>query len=295
MFKALFFLLLSSFAHSIDPPEDERHPGSLVYNLDFKKKVIQCEGVREFSVFVPSQVNDQTATIVFGHGQALGLRHYEESFIHFAKKGVALVFPDYSRGFFDQNWERMGQDFNKQVACALEIENLNKDFVVFSGHSKGAYVASVATGLSFRDDLLVQPKSAVLLNSAGLDPLTLSHIPKSVEMTVIFSDQDRIVERSISDQLYELSPSSKKQLILLRSYPEDNDLNAIHMWPLSKSFLFFGGGPTGAFHYYSLWKWLLGAAEDVITGANGLNEYMYGHFANDKGPIDLKDEIVRSW
>lgn len=292
-------VLLSLFSFGLDSPQDSNHPGSMVYELDYQKKTLSCEGQRDVVAFLPSVFDESTTpTIVFGHGQALNLSHYEESFKHFAKKGVALIFPDYSTGFFDQDWERMAKDYVDQTHCVLEKEGLNKNLLVFSGHSKGAYVSAVATGVSYRDNLAAKPKSLVALNPAGFDASVLPFVPNSVEMTVVFSDQDRIVDKEISESLYEFSSSLKKQFILLKSYPKtpsNDEVEAIHMWPLNRPFLLFGGGPIGPFHYYGMWKWLLGAAEDVSLGGEGVNAYLYGPFAGDKGPVDLKDDIVKSW
>ena len=294
----LFFISGSASASVLDSPVIEEHPGSQIYNNDYQRKQVDCNKRRGAEIFLPILRDDQTPTVVFGHGQALNVTHYEESFKHLAKKGIAVVFPDYSRNFFDQNWQRMGRDYVNQVNCALESEGLNKNLIVFSGHSKGAYVASVAAGLSHRDDMSVKPEGLVLLNIAGFDSTVVPFIPPAVETTLVFSDQDNVVDKELSETLYDLMPSLKKQFILLKSYPEDTNktsFEAVHMWPLNKPFLLFGGGPIGPLHYYGLWKWLIAAAEDVKSGGEGSNDFIYGLDAVDKGPIDLKDDIIRSW
>jgi len=293
-----FFLILLSFSvYSIDPPSDAKHPGSFFYETDFEIKTHTCGDSRSATVYLPKIKNENTPTIVFGHGQSLNISHYEKSLSHIAKKGVAVIFPNYGTWAFDTNWLRMGADYISQAKCIIESEDLNKELVVFSGHSKGAYVASVASGLSFKNDLL-KPKSLLLMNAAGFEASLIPFIPKNVEVNLVFSEEDTIVEKSISEEIFKLSQADKKQFILLKSYPESSNeeaFNAIHMWPLNKPFLFFGGGPIGPLHYYGFWKWMIAAADDLNQGAQGESFYLYGEGASDKGIDGLKDEVIRSW
>lgn len=291
----------SLFAQLPSAPTDAQHPGSKIYSYGFKSERLNCNG-RDVDVFVPQgktkkRSNANYPAIVFGHGQALDVDNYRLSMEHLAKKGIVAVFPTYDKGFFDRDWRRMGRDYVNLTDCAFkQIKtrfgvDTSYDQVVFSGHSKGAYVASIASGLSYKEEMLVKPRAIVLFQAAGLDIELNQAIDPMIPFTVVYSDKDTIVSRQISNDLFSSSPSIKKQFILLKSYPE---LSADHFWPLTKGAI-FGGGPESSLHYFALWKWLVAAAKDLTIGGQGNNPYLYGDRASDKGITTLVDEISRNW
>lgn len=285
-----------SFQTPAQVPTDALHPGSKVYSYDFSEKKINCNR-RQVLIYLPQPLNSHTAVVAFGHGQSLNESHYVQTYIHLAKKGIAVLHTDYSTGFFDTNWTRMARDYTSQLKCVLDqITELNKNSVVYSGHSKGAYVAGVAAGLAFKENLEPKPASVLLLNAAGLDLNALSYLDPRVEMTVVFSDKDSIVDQGITDELYSSSPALKKQFIMVKSYPRSSGqaLNANHLWPLTKRSL-LGGTTENSLHYHGSWKWLVAAAEDALDGAEGLHPYLYGSLAEDKGLDNLTDKVVRSF
>lgn len=274
-------------------PTDQSHPGSKIYDYTFQKETIRCSG-REVTMYTPNgkSPGETFPAVVFGHGQALNVEHYAGTFEHLAKKGVAAIHPMYDNGFFDQDWTRMGRDFVTQADCALNHagSKIARDQIVFSGHSKGSYVASIAAGLAEIEGLKVKPGAVVLLETAGFDSASASRIAPSTALTVVFSDQDTVVERNLSEQVFAAAPSLRKQFILMKSYP---DLKADHYWPQTKG-TFFGGGPESALHYYGSWKWLTAAAMDLKAGNKGTNPYLYGDQAGDKG-TGTRDDIRRNW
>ncbi len=278
---------------------DVRHPGSKVYSYNFKNEHFKCNE-RDVDAFIPLAQNSQKETfpvIIYGHGQALGLDSYRLTMEHLAKKGIVAIFPTYDKGFFDRDWKRMGRDYVNLSDCALKKLkenyqiNTSANQIIFSGHSKGAYVASVAAGLSFREALDIKPQSVILFEAAGSDKETNEAIDPGVILTVIYSDKDKIVSRTISDDLYKTIPSAKKQFIYLKSYTE---LDANHFWTLTQGSV-VGGGPESPYHYYSSWKWLVAAALDLRAGSLVTNPYIYGDQASDKGITGLKDDITRNW
>ncbi len=280
-------------------PTAPDNPGSMVYKYDFTAKTLQCYG-RQVSVFLPKAKlvkKDQAGTgknfpvVVYGHGQALGLDKYRATLVHLAKKGVAAIFPTYDNGFFDQNWERMGRDYVRLTDCALkQFHELSRDEVVFSGHSKGAYVASIAAGLAVREKLSVHPHAIVLFEAAGFDQSAVSSIDSTMALTVVYADHDDVVSRDISQSIYSSAKTKHKQFIFFRSYA---NLTADHFWPLTEA-SFFGGGAPSALHYYGEWKWLTAAALDLNSGDHFTNKYLYGDMAGDKGVIGLQDDITRN-
>ncbi len=296
----LLLILVSSLKAELPPVIlDASNPGSKIYAYDFKNELLKCEG-RDVDVFIPVskvQANKNYPVVIYGHGQALGVDNYRLTLEHLAKKGILAIFPTYDKGFFDRDWRRMGRDYVNLSDCALSKLKqkygllINNDQILFSGHSKGAYVASVAAGMAFRESLNIKPKSILLFESAGVDLELNAAIDPSVALTVVYSDKDTIVSKKISDDMYKSTPSSKKQFIYLKSYPE---LAANHFWPLTKSSV-VGGGPESVFHYYASWKWLVAGANDLQNGGTGSNPYLYGEFAGDKGIGGFKDDITRNY
>lgn len=286
---ALLLVTKSWAALPLEAPTDPNHPGSKVYFASVVVKQLKCNG-RTVDVFTPAEMNVSVPAVVFGHGQALDLKHYRKTFEHLAKKGVAVIFPAYDTGFFDQDWQRMGRDFVTLAECAIaQTPQIDRQKIIFSGHSKGAYVASIATGLA--PELgKVQPQAAVILEPAGAEATSLSKINPSVSLTVVFSEADTIVGREFSEKIYADAKSEIRQFIFLKNY---SDRKADHMWPLTESTL-FGGGAEGPFHYYGSWKWLVAAADDLGAAKRNTNPYLYGDEAADKGD-GTKDEIRRSF
>jgi len=299
-FVAFFnFFIPSLFAELPPVILNEENPGSKFYQFESKYELIKCDG-RDVDVFIPVSKSNSTANlpvVIYGHGQALSIDHYKLTMEHLAKKGIVAIFPTYDKGFFDRDWTRMGRDYVNLSDCALnKIKQnfgniINKDHILFSGHSKGAYVASVAAGIAFSETLKIKPKSILLFEAAGFEANFIKAIEPSVSLTVVYSDKDTIVSRAISEDIYQLSKSLKKQFIFFKSYKE---LEANHFWPLTKGSI-VGGGPESVFHYYGSWKWLVAGAFDLKNGENNTNPYLYGDYATDKGIIGIKDEIKRNW
>lgn len=269
-------------------PTDPAHPGSKIYPYSATQKKFQCAG-RDIVTYLPTGtgVPTKVPAVVYGHGQALGLDSYETTLEHLAKKGVAVIFPNYDTGFFDQDWTRMGRDYVTLTDCAIAQtgEVIARDQIVFSGHSKGAYIASIAAGLAVKESLPIQPKGVVLFQSAGFDAPSASAVSAQTKVTVVYSDKDTVVGRGFSDSYYSSVRSLTKQFIFVKSYP--GGPVADHYWPMTKG-SFFGGGTEGLLHYYGAWKWLVAAALDQ-------NEYIYGAEATDKGSPGIADDVKRNY
>lgn len=277
----------SAVAKSVASPSEPSHPGSKIYSYEAIKRDLRCNG-RDVTVFLPSHTGaDKIPAVVYGHGQALGLENYQGTLEHLAKKGVAAIFPTYDTGFFDQDWPRMGRDYVNLTHCAIQQtgEVIDRSRLVFSGHSKGAYVASIAAGLAEKDMMSVQPKGVVLLATAGFDSSSAQHVAAATDVTVVYSDRDTVVARGFSDSFYSAVQSRRKQFIFLKSYPSGPE--ADHQWPLTKGGL-FGGGSEGPLHWYGGWKWLTAAAL-------GLDEYLHGAQSTDKGVPGLRDDVNKNF
>ncbi len=294
-----FFLFqwtfLFSMAQPVPAPTDPAHPGSKVYTHAFSQTKTVCLN-RNVDIFQPqSSTSEKFPVVVFGHGQALDVGHYKMTFEHLAKKGVIVIFPQYDTGFFDQDWNRMASDYAQQTDCALKsISNAEVAEVLFSGHSKGAYVASLAAGLvssSTTHDYTL--RANIFFAPAGSDSNLLKNYSADTATTVVYSDADTIVDKSISENIFLKANSKFRQLIILKSY-QNPKLKADHFWILTKSS--FAGGQTGdnSLHHYGAWKWLVAGAWDLRAAANLTQPYLYGDLATDKGVDGFVDDIQRN-
>ena len=301
LFIGLQLLILNTWAALPSAPTEAQHPGSKIYTFGVKEELLICNK-REVYLFVPTinKINSSMKNlpaVIYGHGQALKIEHYRGTLEHLARKGIVAIYPTYDTGFFDREWQRMGRDYVALTNCALEhlaknsMITVDEDRLVYSGHSKGAYVAGIAAGLSFKENLALKPKAVMLFEAAGSDEIANRAVAKDVLYNVIYSDKDKIVKRDISESIYNQVPVSKKQFIFVKSYPE---LEAGHFWPLTKPST-FGGENENAFHYYSSWKWLVAIANDLKIGGYGNDSYLYGENATDKGIPNVKDDLKRNW
>ena len=154
--KLLFIPILTvlfNFAQANNWPAQPtgNEPGSSVYSNELFHETLTVKG-RTVDFFAPKnfQTSGQKLTVViYGHGQAVQLKSYQDTFEHLAKKGIAVVFPQYDTGFFDQDWRRMAADFVDLTTETLKKypNSFETSRVIFAGHSKGGYVALVAAGI----------------------------------------------------------------------------------------------------------------------------------------------------
>lgn len=298
----LTILLLISFFFQFgwsapNQPVDKEHPSNSNYPYSVKKLDLTIKG-RSVALYLPLQKQllqeTQFPVLVFGHGQAIDVSGYDLSFQHFAKKGLAVIFPNFDKGFFDQDWPRMADDFNELTAEVLKTyPQLDKNKMIYSGHSKGAYVGLMAAGSTNLKSLGLNPVSLIFFAPAGFDASYLSRIQRKTPLTLIWSDQDTVIKRALVEEIYEKTPIDHKQLIQAASY---QDLKADHFFPLSKSFFFGGRNGVSALHFFAFWKWVQGAALDLDSEQPLTNSYLYGKESLDTGDENLKHQLLKkSW
>jgi len=285
LFLGLFSLSSLICARAERPiwPTMPDHPSSQEYRYSFSKESYRVER-RDVIVYLPVAIDDSNQknfpVIVYGHGQALDFDAYEKSFIHLARKGIAVIFPQYDKGFFDQNWKRMGRDYVNLTANALaRYSNLDDSEVVFSGHSKGAYIALMAAGTP---KSLVKPKSLLLFTPAGFDESYLAEMDASIDLSVFWGQGDKIIKKELVEEIFEKSPARRKQFIEIASYP---DFEPGHFYPLHKRKIFGGYDGVNAFHFYGVWPWAYGAAKKDGS------IFLYGEQASDMG-INNNEHII---
>lgn len=291
LMTVLSMALSSPLAEAALPsqPTEPSHPGSAAYSYEVEVQSLQIQG-RQVDVFLPKGAK-AAPVVVYGHGQAIGLDGYDATFTHLARKGVAVIFPQFDNGFFDQDWRRMARDFNQLTAATLEKypEQMDSRQVVFAGHSKGAYIALMAAGDAQKPAGL---NGVVLFAPAGFDAEYLQRMEPSLPVSVIWGEGDSVIKRSAQQEIYNRLPSQHKQLIVVKGYP---GLKADHYFPMNKSYFFGGRNGISAFHFHGAWKWMMGAVLDAQGGRSITNPYLYGEEAASSGDSSIRHSVTRSW
>lgn len=294
---ATFWTALSALA-SVDPlpgpPIDPLHPGSRIYSRGFVVKKVKLLG-RDGELFLPEPVSagERVPIVVFGHGQAMSGKNYRDTFEHLAKKGIASYSVPFDKGFFDRDFERMGRDYATIVMDLIKSNStlLDPERLVYSGHSKGAYVALNAAGIANAEGR-IEPRAIVLFSAAGFDLPWLRSIAPEVPITLVVGEEDKIAPLSLSQEIYGSLSSHFKQLIIVRSYRETNPrLSAGHFLSASSGF----GARTGPFHFHGVWKWLGGAVADLSEVQRIRDPYLYGEQASSSGVNVLSHSVMRNW
>jgi dienelactone hydrolase len=279
-------------------PADAAHPGSAAYRYTVFQEQFQVQG-RQIDFFAPAEIareSKKAPVIVFGHGQALETQHYRLMFEHLAKKGYAVIVPKYDTGFFDRNWRRMANDYADLASAAMSrhAKYIDPNLVIYSGHSKGAYVALVSAGIP-RSSRKVEPKAMVLFAPAGYDSEYIRNVTTSIPVTIVHGEKDTIIASSLIQEIYSALPSSHKQLIEPLSYKTQPELPADHYIVMTKSFFMGGRDGISPFHYYGAFKWLIGAADDLVNGGPLTNPYVYGDLSIATGIEGFRHRQSRSW
>ena len=294
-----FFILFSSHVFSQNLPRqplDAGHPSSAIYEYQLRIESYEQNG-RKVDVYLPVSETREIGSfpvVVFGHGQATDVSGYDLTFQHLAKKGIAVVHPMYDGGFFDQKWRRMADDFNALIAGALKkYPQLNPRQLIFAGHSKGAYVALMAAGAPSHLKLDFIAQSLVLFAPAGYDPEYLKNINPQVPVTLVYSDNDKIIKRNILNEIEAGLPTKYKQFVEVTSY---SGLKADHFHVLSKSFFFGGKDGASPFHYFATWKFLVAASLDVQSNSPLNHPHIYGSETLSTGVDGLQHRLIKkSW
>lgn len=297
----IFSIFLNSFAFAESwPPQpvSSEDPGSASYRSELFHETFKFNG-RTVELFAPQGFQNspqKLSVIIYGHGQSIPVASYQDTFTHLARKGVAVIFPQFDTGFFDQNWRRMAADY---VNLTNEVfkkypQSFDVNRVVFSGHSKGAYVAIVAAGLPIAQ-LSIAPASVVLFDPAGYDQEYLRNIDPKIPVTLTWADGDSIIKESLVREIYDGLNSAKKQLVKVKSYTTTSpSLTADHFFVLTKKFSFGGRDGVTPLHYYGSWKWLMGAIWDLESGGAVTNSFIYGDQAASMGTAD-QHQIMKNY
>jgi predicted esterase len=274
-------------------PSDPRDPGSQSYPYQMKVETFSLNN-QAAELFLPQMTSPEPLTlIVYGHGQAINSSGYRETFNHLARKGVAVLHPNYDRGFFDQEWRRMAQDYVKLTEEAIRRfpQFLSNERVIYSGHSKGAYVALIAAGIPSSP---ISPRATILFAPAGFDREWLRNLNPNMPLSLFWSEADTTIQESLVTEIYSLAPSPRKQYFRVKSYANGN-IPADHFFPLSKKFFFGGRDGISPYHYWGTWRWLMGAVWEADTSSSTDGSYLYGNEALEMGAPGQSHDVRRSW
>lgn len=277
-------------------PTDPQDPGSAVYAYELERETLRIDG-RTVELFLPRGL-DAAPVIVFGKGQAMSARNYESTLVHLARKGIAVIFPQYDTGFFDQQWVRMGRDFASLTAKTLaeRSSRLNESEVVFAGHSKGAYIALNAAALA--QDVGVRPRGVVVFALAGFDASLIKKLPEDLALTLVMGEADTTVKPALTHDAYAGASARYRQKILVKNYRQTTPtLDAGHFFAASRSIT--GGSLEGPYLYYGVWRWLVGAVRQAQVGSifpSAPDElFLYGDRALETGVPGFRHERSRTW
>lgn len=265
-------------------PTDPNHPGSADYRYAATTRTtLQIQG-RSVDVVRPTEAEPGLPVIVFGHGQAMGLDPYVKLFDHVVRKGAVVIFPQFDTGFFDRDFRRMARDFSVLAAEAIRQLGpaVDPSAVVFSGHSKGAYVALNALGLPEALRALT-PKQATLISVAGSDATLLRQVPRGIPVTLMIGDRDTITPLKLTEEAFAGLSAQPKQRIIVKSYDSTSPtIEADHFHLITGTFL-NQRKSEGPLHWYGFWKWLAASVEDVRSGSRAQNPYLWGDAALETG------------
>ncbi|MCJ8276049.1 MAG: S8 family serine peptidase [Bdellovibrionales bacterium] len=288
-FLSILIVSLFSWA-SVPRPVDSAHPGSPTYDFDYRVIDVQSLG-RTSKLYLPeTKANIQFPLLVLGHGQATDVTHNDKTLKHFYQRGIATLYVQYDDGFFDQDWRRMASDFNQITQDVLNNHPvIDPQSIIYTGHSKGGYVALMAAGAPNKLDV----KSLVLFAPAGYDAEYLKEMNPTTPVTFVWGEKDDIVKENDVRKIYNELDVEYKQFITAVSYI---DHEADHYFPLNKSIIFFGGKDgINNFHYHAVWKWIGAAVQDVFEQTNVTNPYLYGSLADSSGDKSINHLIERNF
>lgn len=263
-------------------PLDPSHPGYIERGV--KVKVLPIDFVRQGSVlFLPETEGEEQGSLplmVFAHGQALKVKHYELFLKMLASKGIAVLYPQYDKGFFDRDWKRMGEDYDSIVEKVLKsYPQIDKGNILYSGHSKGGYIGLMA--LSHRSKRAFDwfPKTSIFYSPAGFERGSLYQIPTQHSMTLVWPKEDSVIKKDLIDEIFEDTSTPRKQKIIVNGYDE---LEAGHFFLLTSKLVFVGNDGIGPFHWYGVIPWTWGALRDPY--------FLYEEGALDSGEINNPHE-----
>lgn len=265
-------------------PVEAENPGSASYRFAaVERKKLTLQG-RAVDILQPAGGATGLPVVIFGHGQAMGFDPYVKLFEHVVRRGAVVVFPMYDTGLFDRDFRRMARDYATLGAAAIRELGATADpaQVIFSGHSKGAYVALNALGYPEARQALA-PRQAVLFAVAGSDREALGQVPAGIPVTFLIGDKDTITPQRLTDEAFAGISARPKQRIVVSSYATTSPtLDADHFYLITGSFLTVRK-TEGPLHWYGAWRWLAAAVEDVRAGSRAESSWLWGDRALETG------------
>lgn len=281
-------LLVSSAALSFDvpvAPAAADDPGSRVYATSRTDHDLQVDGV-DIMVSLPRGVKAAPVIALF-KGQGAPRFNYQDAIDHFTGKGIAVIFVEYARHFFDSRYEEMALRAHRQIDAAFAAfpDQLDPRRVVFAGVSKGAQVALYALTVGKR-----QPLRTLLFEVPVDAPPDFGAIPVDAPIYLFVGDRDIITPLSDSLRVFDSLRSTEKQLTVIRSYPTDPEQSANHWAFCTRN----GWKPHPvAMHYFAHWRFLTAAAWTTTPNSRWWSVFA-GSDAAETPISGLRNLIVRA-
>ena len=270
-----YLIVMNCFALP-SAPTDISHPGFVptISRGGLEVKKVNYGG-RDSFLYLPTNKTN-LPLIVFGHGQALDESNYLELYKALVAQGFAVFHPQYDKGFFDQDWHRMGQDYAGYTIRLLKDygNRINDEKVLFLGHSKGGYIGIMALSWLGLSKSAWWPKASLFFSPAGYEKEAVSFIEQNQSISIVWPLSDRIIKKDLIKEIYGALPVKRKQVIQIKSYRERD---AGHFFVLTKRTIFGGHNGVGPYHYYGVLPWVHGAVND--------NDYLYGDEALESGDV----------
>ncbi len=276
-------------------PTNANHPGSETY----KYRGVSSERIafqdRTGTLYTPEGYSSsQPLTLIaFGHGYSAPEFTYNAMFTHLARKGFAVLYVPYDTGLNDEDYVRMAHDFHNFVALSLASHKnlLDPKKVLVTGHSNGALISTMAAGLEPKD-IKFYPRALLVFGMAAVPVSYLQRVHPQTLCSFAVGESDTSTPYSISKEAYDKISCQRKQVITIRSYDKDFDPRRLADHGSFRT-LGWGGSQEGPLHWYSYWKFLIGAATDIETGNSGTNPWVYGSEVATTGIPGLLNRVER--
>lgn len=275
-------------------PTQAQHPGSNNYPYAQVTEIQETVDGRTGVLFLPRSgpaLNRPFPTLAWGHGFMALKLFYRESFLHLARKGVAVLDVPYDTGAGDRDFDRMARDYNHFVAAVVARHPgvLDPHSVVFSGHSNGATVASMAAGLPVLERK-IEAANLIAFEIAGKHVAYLHALNPHLPCTLVVGEDDHDDPVDFSKKVFS-EMACKKQLIIMKTYGDEFDHKVTTNHVAVQTFTWLGPN-TSVLHYYGFWKFMIGAAFDASAGGHATNPWLYGPEASSTGDDELKNTIL---
>ncbi len=269
---AVVLLTITAAAHASPPAQPSSGPGSDTYPHASYKKSSYGSGDLKYWIYEPQSPAPTSAPVLlYLHGWAADKPDiYENMLVHFARKGITVVYPKFGGLFNFGSYEANAK--SAYVAALDRLQNgthVSPDLsrTAFAAHSLGAHIA-LRMANSAATETYPAPLGLVLHEAAGFDTAAnaslslddLSSIGAHTHLVLITqesweSDPNNVgtVTRAWNNTTQ--IPSQQKNLIAVQSDSYGNpDLVSDHLGVQSGNCGWFCTRPLDAIDWWGYWR-----------------------------------------